>query len=494
MSYHKNGNKYRNTNSKTQISAITGLKPYSCIDTKTGETISPAEYEPLIISLVEFVQKQATILINQQSKKLDKILSDPKCPKQAVGACQRYGISGDNSKLGKNILSKYRINRLIMHKAFTEYKSYFENEDPNKKFPTLNYKINLGAIDKQMASLSFDQEHFVLVLQWKCWARDITLFFSLPKYIEDYNINKFCMPTIQYDKNINKLSYYFSVQENLTYREDNKNCCQKRIIGGYDLGLVEPFVLTVMTDTNKIIATRKASYKIKELNNKRERILSEKNILAEKLKYYDVLKTKPHRYKIYEENISQLACKASKLGKEISLLMGAELAELCVHHNIDELVGENLTWVSDENGSSKWMYGKQQGSVCHSVRRSGTKHFTVSPKNSSKTCVECGSLNTKTNSKTRVVKCVDCSAVSDRDVLASRNLAAKKAVVVNRKRMSDLLVHRKENSVSSDNSWCPDGLAACWGKTVGDSQVLLSRDNTAFSWSSQSLSSKTAKL
>lgn len=468
--HHKYGKKELNTNKNAQMSVIKACRPYMCCDTETGEILEKSDYEPLIIELVKYVQKKTTELVSTHENELLAMLDDPKCPKQPVGACQRYGITADVSDLPKGVHQPYRINRLIMHKAFTEYKSYHESDDPNKKPPQHALKINLGAVDSQMATIDYDEEHRVVALQWKCWVRDITLFFCYPDYVNHYNISKFCLPTVRYDEESGELSYDLSVEESLNYSINHKSPHHKTIVAGYDLGRRKTFVLKIMTDTGKVIARREASPRLRELNDKRERILANKKVIAGKLAAYDALGIHPDKYEVYGEEKKNLAAKAAALGREIALLTGSEIASLCEWHGVHVVAGEDLSWVSDAHGSSRWVHGECQDAISHAVRRVGVKHFTVSAAYTSSTCPSCGSRDTSCDSKSRVVSCKKCSHEEDRDDVGAYNVTSRRARVELRARVRLLLDERSFSSgderSSSDNRsvcWGPDQLAAGWG-------------------------------
>lgn len=495
MAYHKKyGKKELNQNKSTQVSIIKGCSPYVCYDTETGEILEMSDYEPLIIKVIEYVRKKTIELVNARENELITMLNDPKCPKQAVGACQRYGIAADVSDLPKGVHQPYRVNRLIMHKTFTEYKSYHENEDPRKSAPHHPFKINLGAVDSQMAAIDYDEEHQTVALQWKCWDRDITFMFSYPSYVNDYNLNKFCLPSIQYDEETGKISWFLSIEEALEYKLASKSAHHKTIVAGYDLGRKKAFVLKVMTDTGKVIARREAPPRLRELNDKRERILENKRVLVGKLAAYDALGIRPKKYEVYVGEKRKLAAKAAALGREVALLMGSEIAGLCEWHGVHVVAGEDLSWVNDERGSSRWVHGECQDAIAHAVRRHGVRHFTVSAAYTSSTCPACGSRDTSVDTASRVVSCKKCSHEENRDSVGAHNVACRRARVELRARVRLLLDERSschDGLSSSDNRsvcWGPGWLAAGWGldKAAGLPawQSFLLSGNPALFWSS----------
>lgn len=320
--------------------------------------------------------------------------------------------------------------------------------------------------------------------------------FSIPEYVIDYDIDKFCLPTVQYDPDTGKVSFFLPVQENLSYRINDKNCHQKVIVGGYDLGRVKPFVLTVMTDTGKVIARRQPSARLRDINDKRERILAEKKVLVGKIRAYDELGIRPDKYDVYVEEIECLGAKAKALGREVALLTGAEIAGLCEFHGVDVVAGETLNWVNDVHGSSRWVHGMMQESIAHAVRRSHVKHFTVSARDTSRTCPKCSSKKVRYDSGSRVITCDDCGYSGDRDDIGSENVTIRRAKVQLRQRVKELLAERASSGdvLSAGNSrrgWCPDCLAGNWELAVGSDfglyQAFLSHGNTVLFWSRPSV-------
>ena len=129
MAYHIDKKKTLNTNKKVQVSCIKGFVPYICFDTETGEIVPETTYNFLITQLISYVKNKTEQIVTAREDELISMLDDPKCPGQAVGAMQRYGITADTSDLPGSVKQKYRVNRLIMHKTFTEYKAYHKNKD-----------------------------------------------------------------------------------------------------------------------------------------------------------------------------------------------------------------------------------------------------------------------------------------------------------------------------------------------------------------------------
>ena len=426
-------NKTRHVNNKTQTSTITGLYPYIVLDRKTGDIITEEKWGGSIRELIKYVALKTTQVINDKKSDFISAFENENCPSQPTGIAHTYHLSPDVSELGKDILAKSRIKELIEHKSVSEFKAYWENDNPLKQEPVFTHKINLGAVNAQMANLIADMEHSVMVLSWKCWDKDIDLFFVIPSYVTERSVQKITKPTVRLDDD-EKIIFDFSFVEELSYQINSKNPHCKRIVAAYDLGRVKPFVLSIVTDTGKVVATRQASPRLKELNDKRERILENKKSVYVKRDSY--LRQHKHADKIavLDVELENLADKARRLGSEIALQMGHEIASLCRHHRVDVVAGEDLSWVCSEHGSSRWVHGQCEDAVSHAVRREGVKHHVVSPAFSSQECSCCNSRNTWLRDD-RVLVCRDCGFELDKDDSASIMLARRRASVEFRGRL-----------------------------------------------------------
>ena len=240
-----------------------------------------------------------------------------------------------------------------------------------------------------------------------------------------------------------KVLFDFSLTENLLYSVNDKSPHHKRIVAAYDLGRVKPFVLSIVTDTGKVIATRQSSARLRKLNDKRESILANKKSVYDKRDSYMRQHKYPDKVEKLTEELDNLAAAAKRLGREIALQMGREIADLCFHHKVDVVAAEDLTWVGKKHGSSRWVHGQCEDAICHAVRRVGTKHHVVNPANSSQECCKCHSKNTHLRDD-RVLVCDDCGFELDKDDSASIVLAVRRAKVEFRGRTKIL------NSLRSD--------------------------------------------
>ena len=63
---------------------------------------------------------------------------------------------------------------LINHKLISVVSSYVLNPNQHKQEPSFDLSVNLGAVDKQYASLAYDGEQIILTT--KIWDGEYVLF------------------------------------------------------------------------------------------------------------------------------------------------------------------------------------------------------------------------------------------------------------------------------------------------------------------------------
>ena len=173
-------NKTRHTNTKTQQSAIVGLYPYLVVDRNSGDMIDEKDWTESIRHLVKYVVVKSEEVVNAKEDEFIRAFESPDCPSQTTGIAHTFKLSPNVGDLSDNLLAKSRIKELIEHKSVSEFRAYWENDNPLKQRLTFSPKINLGAVNNQMASIEVDKERCLMVLSWKCWDKNMDLFFLIP--------------------------------------------------------------------------------------------------------------------------------------------------------------------------------------------------------------------------------------------------------------------------------------------------------------------------
>lgn len=395
-------------NNKFLISAISPLKPSSIWNTKTGEAVSPQELETNINNLVSFVQEETNRLFDEDPRKV--ILDATSLKGSANSYGRQKGYKSGYSSLPRKVLAKSRVNELVLYKLISETASYAKNTNPNKQYPSFPKTVNLGAIDKQMASLSMEGN--VLTLVWKCWDNEYLIDFIIPNYVIKRDIHKYSLPLVQSTKTGYK--FIFTIQET------TPTLVPSKLTAGLDQGRVEPFVLAVVNEEGNRVAHYMASGRLKALNTKRENILAHKRNIHTKISQHESLKIDTTTL---TTEAQRLGNKARVLGHVIAQNTGAEITQKLAKHALNTLNVENLSWAHGAKYGSKWNHSRQQEAITHAIARNGVRVRKVSPKNSSQSCHDCGG---KLSHKGRSSRCADCSRVLHRDINAALNTASER--------------------------------------------------------------------
>lgn len=389
------------------ISALSPLKPVNIWNTLTGEQVGLDALGKDIESVTSFVQSEATRVFAERT---EQVIEDATALKGSANSYGRQkGYKSNYLTLPREVLAKSRINELFLYKLMSEVSSYAKNDNPKKEHPSFPKTLNLGAVDKQMASLSRDGK--TLTLLWKCWATEYLIEFEIPSYVLNRDINKFSLPLIR--STHQGYDFIFTVQENIPALPKSKNSA------GIDLGRVEPYTLAVVNKKGNRIAHYTTGGRLKELNYKREQILKHKKNVLAKISHFEKLGLDTS---VLTTEKNRLATKAKILGGVVAKNIGAEVAQRLAKHHLNTLNVEDLSWVKGPTYGSKWNHSRQQEAITHALLRNGVRVKKVSPKNSSQLCHACGTTLTHTG---RSVRCGDCQHSLDRDLNASLNLATK---------------------------------------------------------------------
>lgn len=396
---------------KRIISALQSLRPVNVTNLTTGEVSNTSEFDEQVLCLIRFVQSSVREYYQDSANQYDlheKLLANP--PRFAPAEWARQNGYLLPSRLGREVKAQSRIQKLYQHKLITEVSSYVFNPNPRKQSPSFSPKINLGAVDKQMASLSF--ENGILSLRFKAWHYEYLIDFMVPKYVLGRDIHKWSLPTIEVIKG--KPCYIFSIEETPATRTNKPTQT-----AGLDLGRIEPYTLAITNQKGDRIAHYTTSGRVKQLAHKRERLLKEKSFILKKSNHYQALGLDNS---ILVREASYKAGKAHKLAQVIAQQVSADITKKLIKHDLNLLAVEDLSWVHGAKYGSKWNHSQTQRKLEHSLAREGVKTKKVNPRNTSQTCHKCGSHITH-NTRKRTVHCSDCTLVLDRDLNASLNIA-----------------------------------------------------------------------
>ncbi len=390
---------------KKLTSSLPLLQPTAIFDTKTGLQITVEQHLINVNQLLDYCYTEAKHVHGQHETRLETILVN----RNKISAPAEYGRQNGlrtRKNLPRTVKAQSRIEKLVQHKVISETASYINNPNPRKQLFNFNHTINLGSIDKQMASLSVSGNE--LSLLWKCWDTEYLLTFTIPDYVLSRDIVKFSLPVVS------GKGYWFSIQEAVPERSG-------RLTAGLDMGRVEPYTIAVVNPTGARVASYTTSGRLSQLNKKRERLLVEKKHILTKAKHYEKLGLNPE---ILWVEYGHKRNKITTLGKVVSQQVGSEITKKLIKHNLNILNVENLSWVTGVKYGSRWNHSIQQQAIAHSLLRKGIQVKKVNPKNTSQSCHGCGET-IKHDTKNRTVRCDNCRTVLDRDFNAAMNIAKR---------------------------------------------------------------------
>lgn len=396
---------------KRLVSSIPSLKPLFVLNPKTGEVIK--DWDSKVANLVSLVQETAQKTWDEKRKELIPLLKEANRYKPAERARQwGYKLPTPLTKP----VAYSRVERLYQHKLISEADAWAKNT--NKKKGPLKYspKINLGAVDSQMCSLSVSGQELTLV--WKCWDETILLVFKLPDYLITRKINKYCLPTVRVSK-AGAILFDFSVEE--TPKNRTTQPTQR---AGLDLGRAVPYTMVVLNDEDQRVAHYTTTPRLVRLNEKRERLLRNRKNILNKIQAYKTLGILEEKEELLLKEAGHLRNKIQRLGTTLAKELAHEVSERLVKHDLNTLAVEDLSWVTGAKYGSRWNHSVQQSHLTHSLTREGVRVRKVNPKNTSQVCSSCSQPITH-NTKNRTVWCGDCKTRLDRDYNAALNITRK---------------------------------------------------------------------
>lgn len=397
---------------KKLISSVANLKPLMVLDPKTGEIIT--DWEEKVTQLIRLVQNTAEQTWDDNRQALLPLLEEGTRYKPAEQARQW----GYKLTLPMNLLARSRVERLYQHKLISEAEAWVRNKSKNKGPLQYSPKINLGAVDKQMCSLSVDTNEKEITLLWKCWDKEMLFVFGLPSYLLSRNVKKYCLPVVRINKQ-GVLFFDFSIEE--TPKTRSSRPAQK---AGLDLGRVVPYTMVVLNQNNKRVAHYTSSPRLSKLNAKRERLLNNRKSILNKIKAYEELGIFQDKKDTLLKEAGLIRGKIQRLGITVSRELAHEVTQRLIKHDLNTLALEDLTWVTGAKYGGRWNHSAQQAQITHSLSREGIRTRKVNPKNTSQTCSKCSAPITH-NTKSRTVWCVECKHRLDRDYNAAINITKK---------------------------------------------------------------------
>lgn len=412
------------------LSALSPLTPTSIIDTATGEYVSLDVLQKKFDLLRNAIFDETVRLYKECQTDLLEVLENYAGTPQAAEFARQKGYKTSFVEtLPQEIKVKSRLEKLVQFKLISETSSYIKNTNPDKNEHSFSKAINLGAVDRHMASLSFEGSE--LNLLWKCWDVEYYITFQLPAYVLKRKIDKFSLPVVKKNKETAAVEFIFTLFEQTKSRKGHKHTI------GVDFGKVVPYSMAVVNCSGSRVASYESSPRLTRLSRKRELLIAETWHIKTKIQ------NRAKRGLVspaQELELERTADKSTRLTKTIAQQTGSEIARKIAKHNSNLIKIENLSWVSGSKkahiGHSRWSHSQQQESTAHATTRIGYKTKKVSAKNTSQLCHSC--KNKITHRVNRTVWCGTCRTTLDRDFNAAMNIAKQLTFPASKKLNGDI--------------------------------------------------------
>lgn len=394
------------------------LRPVMVVDCTSGDLLTEEEWNKPVQALLNHIQASVERTWGKYSARLVEEVENFTGSANSYGRSLGYKL--DYTKLPHRTLAKSRINELYLHNLVSGVSSYVLNPQSNKQTPSFPKQVNLGAVDKQMVTVSVNNNE--LSLKWKCWNKELLFVFTLPAYIQAYDVHKYCLPIVRLDKDGN-IRFNFSIKENIPERL-TKNTQR----AGLDWGVRELYTIAVVNQNGRIAAHYTPSRQLRKLQKKKDALtLNRQRIFAklERLTQYGDHVKLPNLTRQHHE----LTHKITRMGITISKLVSNEITQKIVKHDLRVLNLEQLNWVtgtsSNKAGSNhSFQHARMSNATTHSLARFGLETQKVNAAGTSQECHTCGTQVTH-NHKTRTVRCDSCQSTLDRDFNAAINIALR---------------------------------------------------------------------
>ena len=380
------------------------------------------EFTHDLYSLIAFVRTQAIIIYENRKTDINRMAGEWRGAPNAAEYARQRGINYDPTVLPTRVKQKYRINKLVQHKIVTETTAYIKQPDKAKNEHRFGCTINLGAVDKQMCTLSWDRETNLLVLEWECWENIYLLTFALPSYVlTQRNVIKWSLPVVS------PRGFKWAYEESVLPLPTSLPV----FVAATDYGRVDPYHTLIVNERGGVVGERTSSGRLRQANTRRENILKHKGDNQKRLREYerrDPTHTNPaiqDKVVVLKLENQRLGAKASRMLDTIANQTGYEISEILVRHRVGMHYTEDLSWAVGATYGSKFGHSRLYEATEHNLTRKGIRHKPVDARNNSQDCYLCGTKVIH-NSKTSMARCPECNIKVHRERLACLNMLRKK--------------------------------------------------------------------
>ena len=393
------------------VTRTVSLRPFACRETKTGTSID-------LYDVLEELRNDATLCATEASKHITvehlERLSEHDGLKPAV-AGRRMGIK---LPAGKSVTGRSRFEWMVREYVVSQLRSWRERRkahtrqtdkytssgfkriaNPNK--PTfLKPRLALSVTDKSYHVIRFIGS--IIELDMVVNERWVTFRFTTPNKFLEPGV-KIVAPTISIDDR-NRVMFNWHVELPVERSEFSN-----KYVVGVDVGLANHATVVVRDiSTGKVVEASFMNRRVRSLENKIQRTKTQITALYRQNRRDEI---EPHRQAL------------SNRRKELSILIGQEVADLSWRYDNALVAIEDLSFITNTMKNGRWVRGLIIKRITEMVESNGGRVLTMNPAYTSKKCHQCGTMLDMTDYHTPI--CVDCHVGWDRDENAAANIAGK---------------------------------------------------------------------
>ena len=395
----------------SSVTRTISLRPFLCHEKKTGKGLD-------LHTILEEVRVDAELCAKEALKhitveNLGKV-SEYDGVKPAV-AGRRMGIK---LSPGKSVTGRSRFEWMIRDYAVSQLRSWRErckaNAGQNNKYVSDGYRRTTNpnkpeSLKPRLALSATDKQYYVIrqarstvELDMVVNKRWVTLRFATPKRFLEPGV-RIIAPTISIDDR-NRVMFNWHVEISV-----ERAPFSNKYTVGVDVGLTNHTTAVVRNiETGEVVEASFMNRRVRSLENKIQRTRTQIAALHRKGRASEV---EPHREAL------------SNRRKELSILIGQEIADLSWRYGNALVAVEDLSHIKNTMKHGRWVRGMIVDRVTDMVESNGGRVMTVNPAYTSQLCHRCGIMLDMKDYHTPI--CTSCHVGWDRDENAASNIAMR---------------------------------------------------------------------
>lgn len=322
------------------------------------------------------------------------------------------------------------ISDVVSKIASVEAKKEIKRGD--RKTPEFNKGVPMGIGNKQLRFYKKNNDNEYYVRIYGIWFKTILskdhqgnrmIINHIMNGDEGYKASDSTLSVKEKGKNIDFIL-------NLSVKmPESKELYDRGVICGIDLGMKNLAVCTICDKSTGDVITNE--YTKKELIEKiddmsiievRNKYKAERERIRKKCELTGI---SGHGRKAKMNRYYDFGHKEKNVAKNIYHNVSRKIIKFCKGNNVGVIHMENLKGYGKKEcmAASLWGYYELQQMIEYKAKKDGIDVVYVNPKNTSKTCSECGHVNENLALKDRDWICPHCGKHHDRDINAAINIA-----------------------------------------------------------------------